>query len=191
MSRSTTIKRVTGETSIQLSLSLEGGDLSIDTGLGFFDHMLCALATHARFGLALSAKGDLGVDGHHTVEDTGIVLGQAIARALGDKTGILRFGQARIPMDEALADIALDLSGRPYLHWDVPRTQERVGNFDICLAREFWRAVCLHAGMTLHVTAYGQNAHHVTEAVFKACGRALRAAVVVAGTAIPSTKGVL
>ena len=191
MSRTAAVTRKTKETDIKLNLSLEGGTAGIDTGIGFFDHMLYALAAHAGFGLRVSAEGDLNVDGHHTVEDVGIVLGQALREALGDRAGIARFGQAKVPMDEALADAALDLSGRPYLRYDVPETQPRVGEYDACLTGEFWRAVCLHAGMTLHISAYGGNAHHVTEAVFKACARAMKMAVRVEGTKVPSTKGIL
>ena len=191
MSRMTTVSRHTKETRIDLTLSLEGGPVTPETGIGFFDHMLRALAVHAGLGLQVSAAGDLQVDGHHTVEDVGIVFGQALNKALDDRKGITRFGQARVPMDEALADAALDLSGRPYLHWDVPATQARVGAYDVCLSEEFWRAVCQHAGLTLHVSAYGGNAHHVTEAVFKAAARALKTAVKIEGSEIPSTKGVL
>ena len=191
MSRTTTVTRQTKETNIELTLSLEGGATDINTGIGFFDHMLHALAAHAGFGLQISAVGDLHVDGHHTAEDVGIVLGQALREALGECRGIARFGQARVPMDEALADAALDLGGRPYLRYDVPETQSRVGGYDVCLTEEFWRAVCLHSGMTLHISAYGNNAHHITEAVFKACARALKMAVRVDGTEVPSTKGVL
>ena len=189
MSRTATITRQTGETEITLALDLNGGDISIDSGLGFFDHMLVSLAAHAGFGMTLRAKGDLRVDGHHTVEDVGIVFGQALLRILGDKAGIARFGQSAVPMDEALASAALDVSGRPFLHWSVPETQERIGSFEACLSEEFWRAVCLNAGITLHITAYGHNAHHISEAVFKACAKALRDAVKVEGTRVPSTKG--
>jgi len=174
-------------------LSLECGEINVDTGIGFFDHMLCALAYHAGFGLVVSAKGDLRVDGHHTVEDVGIVWGQALGRILGDRAGIARFGQARVPMDEALADAALDVSGRPYLRYDVPdaHAQVKIGAYDACLTEEFWRAACQGAGLTLHIAAYGSNAHHIAEAVFKACARALRQAVRMEGAGIPSTKGVL
>ncbi len=191
MARQVTASRHTNETRIELTLSLEGGETSIDTGLGFFDHMLTALAFHAGFGLRLTAQGDLEVDGHHTVEDTGIVLGQALSRALGDRAGIARFGQAAVPMDESLASATLDLGGRAFLVYNAPAAQDRTGDYDTCLTEEFWRAVCQHAGLTLHVSAYGGNAHHMTEAVFKACARALRQAVRLEGQAIPSTKGIL
>jgi len=191
MSRLTTVSRHTKETRIELTLSLEGGPVSLDTGIGFFDHMLNALAVHAGFGLQLSAEGDLHVDDHHTVEDAGIVFGQALHKALGDRTGIARFGQAKVPMDEALADAALDLSGRAYLRYDVPEPQACIGAYDACLTGEFWRAVCRNAGLTLHISAYGHNGHHITEAVFKACARALKQAVGVVGGEIPSTKGIL
>ncbi|MDR3206993.1 MAG: imidazoleglycerol-phosphate dehydratase HisB [Oscillospiraceae bacterium] len=191
MPRTASLTRRTKETEITLSLSLDGGKTDIDTGIGFFDHMLTALAVHGGLGLTVKAKGDLNVDGHHTVEDVGLVLGQALAEALGDKAGIARFGQARVPMDEALADAALDLAGRPCLRFDVPVPQARAGDYDTCLTEEFWRAVCQKAGLTLHLSAYGGNAHHVTEAVFKATARALRQAVKAEGGGIPSTKGVL
>ena len=191
MPRKTTISRRTKETNIDLTLSLESGPITLDTGIGFFDHMLHALAAHAGFSLNLSVAGDLHVDGHHTVEDVGIVLGQALNKVLGNRAGIARFGQAKVPMDEALADVALDLSGRHYLVFNIPETQARIGEYDTCLTEEFWRAVCQHAGLTLHVSAYGHNAHHVTEAVFKGCARALRQAVSIEGTEISSTKGVL
>jgi imidazoleglycerol-phosphate dehydratase len=185
------VTRRTQETEITLSLSLDGGATALDTGIGFFDHMLTALAVHGGLGLTVQAKGDLRVDGHHTVEDVGLVLGQALAEALGDKAGIARFGKARVPMDEALADAALDIGGRPYLRFDAPAPQARIGDYDTCLTEEFLRALCQKAGLTLHLSAYGTNAHHVTEAVFKAVARALREAVRPEGRGVPSTKGVL
>ena len=191
MNRTATVTRHTKETKIVLTLLLEGGEADAQTGIGFFDHMLHTLAVHAGFGLRISAKGDLSVDGHHTVEDMGIVFGQALGRALGDRAGLARFGQAKVPMDEALADVSLDISGRPFLLFDVPETQARIGDYDACLTEEFWRSVCQHAGLTLHISAYGRNAHHIGEAIFKACARALRQAVRVEGSEIPSTKGVI
>ncbi len=192
MTRQATIRRDTKETRITLALQLDGGaDTTVETGIGFFDHMLGTLAVHAGFSMQLSAQGDLCVDGHHTVEDVGIVLGQAISQALDTRAGIARFGQASIPMDESLASVALDLSGRAFLVYGAPAGQPMVGSYDTCLTEEFWRAVCQHAGLTLHITVCGQNAHHMTEAIFKACARALKQAVRVEGTSVPSTKGSL
>lgn len=192
MSRTAVIDRKTKETEISLSLNLEGGAVSVDTGIGFFDHMLTALGFYAGFGLELKAKGDLHVDGHHTVEDMGIVLGQALAQALGGKDGIARFGTAFVPMDEALARVVLDISTRPYLVYDAAMPQERIGDYDSCLTEEFLRALASNAGLTLHVKAlYGSNAHHMTEAIFKALGLALKQAVAVTGQGVTSTKGVL
>lgn len=186
------ISRKTKETRIDLSLSLDGGEVSVETGIGFFDHMLHALAFYAGFGLELKADGDLEVDGHHTVEDTGIVLGQALAQALGDKRGIRRFGSAYVPMDEALGFTALDFSGRAYLVFDAPMPQERMGDYDACLTEEFMRALAFNAGITLHMKAfYGRNAHHITEALFKSLGLAMKDAVKVEGEGVTSTKGVL
>lgn len=189
MPRITTVTRKTRETDITLTLSLEGGDISVYTGIGFFDHMLTSFALHGGFGLEMRMKGDLHVDGHHTVEDTGIALGQAFRRALGGGEGIERFGQAAVPMDESLARAAADAGGRAYLRYDAPAAQEHVGGFDTCLSEEFWRGFCTQAGITLHVEAFGANTHHMLEAVFKACARALKDAVRVTGTGIPSTKG--
>ena len=188
--------RKTKETDIRIRLNLDGnGTCHIDTGLGFFDHMLCAFARHGRFDLKVSVRGDLHVDGHHTVEDTGIVLGRALAEALGEKAGIERFGSAFVPMDEALVLAALDISGRGQLHWDVEAPFGMVGDFDTQLAREFFIALAANAGITLHIRQLaGDNVHHIFEAAFKAAGRALRQAVAVdpaLGGAVPSTKGVL
>ncbi len=192
MSRTATVERKTKETQISVTLSLDGGELAIDTGIGFFDHMLHALAFYAGFGLQLTAKGDLQVDGHHTVEDVGIVLGQALAKALGDKAGITRFSSVFVPMDEALARTVLDISGRPFLVFDSPMPQEIIGGYDSCLTEEFMRALAVNAGLTLHQKAlYGKNAHHITEALFKSLGLALREAVAVRGDGVTSTKGVL
>lgn len=192
MSRIAQITRETKETQITLSLDLDGGPVSIDTGIGFFDHMLTALAFYAKFGLELTAKGDLHVDGHHTVEDVGIVLGQAIRQALGDKAGIRRFASAFIPMDEALCHTALDFSNRAFLHFDAEMPQEQIGGYDSCLTEEFMRAVAMNSGTTLHMRAlYGKNAHHITEALFKSLGVCLHDASRVTGEGVTSTKGVL
>lgn len=190
--RSAQVSRKTKETQIDLKLSLDGGEVSVQTGIGFFDHMLTALAFYAGFGLQLTARGDLDVDGHHTVEDTGIVLGQALAQALGDKAGITRFAGVYVPMDEALARTVLDISGRPYLVFDAPMPQEVIGTYDSCLTEEFMRSLAVNAGLTLHQHAlYGKNAHHITEALFKSLGLALKEAVTVRGNGVTSTKGVL
>jgi len=190
--RSASISRITKETDIKLSLCLAGGEVSISTGIGFFDHMLTALAFYAGFGLRLEAKGDLHVDGHHTVEDVGIVLGQAFREALGDKKGIRRFGSAFVPMDEALCLTVLDCSNRPYLVFSAPMPQPMIGQYDSCLTKEFMQAFAFNAGVTLHQKCvYGDNAHHITEALFKSLGLSLKDAVRVEGTAVVSTKGVL
>ncbi|MDF2875663.1 MAG: hisB [Sporomusa sp.] len=175
MNRTAVIERVTGETAITVSLNLDGsGQTKAATGIGFFNHMLILLGKHGLFDLAVEAKGDIEVDGHHTVEDTGIVLGQALAKALGDKAGIKRYGTAFVPMDEALAMVSLDISGRPYLVFDATLPGEQVGQFDSELTEEFLRALSVHAGLTLHVRLLsGKNTHHMIEAVFKALGRAL------------------
>lgn len=192
MSRTATIQRDTKETKIQLSLDLDGGAVNIKTGIGFFDHMLTAFGFYAGIGLELSVEGDLYVDGHHTVEDTGIVLGQAIREALGDKKGIRRFGSAYVPMDEALTFTALDFSNRPYLVFDAEMPQERIGEYDSCLTLEFMRAVAFNAGITLHQKCfYGVNAHHITEGLFKSFGLAVKDAIRVEGSGVTSTKGVL
>lgn len=196
MMRQASLARATSETDIRLTLSLDGrGSAEISTGVGFFDHMLTALARHALIDLTVAAKGDLHIDDHHTVEDVGIVLGQALRQALGDKRGIRRFGQCLLPMDEALAEAAIDISGRPYLAWDVAFQRPKIGSFDTELVEEFFRAFAFNAGITLHVRLKaGSNAHHVAEACFKAVARALRMAVEMdprtAGE-IPSTKGSL
>ena len=196
MTRQATIARATSETNIRLTLDLDGrGSADISTGVGFFDHMLTALARHGLLDLTVAAKGDLHIDDHHTVEDVGIVLGQALRQALGDKRGIRRYGQCLLPMDEALAEAAIDISGRPFLAWSVPFQRPKIGTFDTELVEEFFRAFAFNAGITLHVTLKtGSNAHHVAEACFKAVARALRMAVEMdprtAGE-IPSTKGSL
>lgn len=192
--RSAEIARKTGETDIRATLCLDGGAYEISTGIGFFDHMLEAFAVHGGFGLEMTARGDLEVDCHHTVEDAGIVLGRAIAAALGDKKGVTRFGSSLLPMDETLAECALDISGRPYFVWNAPETLQTgsVGGFDCCMAEEFFRAVAMNAGITLHLgVRYGRNAHHIIEALFKAFARALAQASRITGEGILSTKGTL
>jgi len=192
MDRTADISRETKETSIRVHLALEGGDVAVETGIGFFDHMLTAFAFYAKIGLNVTAKGDLHVDGHHTVEDVGIVIGQALREALGDKAGIRRFGAASIPMDEALCQTVLDCSGRPFLVFDAPMPQEIIGQYNTCLTEEFMRALSTCGGITLHQKAlYGKNAHHITEALFKSLGVALREAVQREGSGVTSTKGVL
>ena len=196
MTRSATLSRTTSETDISLTLDLDGtGRADIATGIGFLDHMLTALARHALFDLTVRAKGDLHIDLHHTTEDVGIVLGRAVAQALGEKRGIRRFGHAIVPMDEALAEAAIDISGRPFLAWSVVFAQPKVGEMDTELFEEFFRAFATNALLTLHVTQKaGTNTHHVAEACFKALARALRVAVEIdprIGDAIPSTKGSL
>lgn len=192
MSRTAAVERNTKETQIKVSLNLDGGEVQVSTGIGFFDHMLTAFGFYAGVGLQLEARGDLYVDGHHTVEDTGIVLGQALKEALGDRKGIRRFGSAYVPMDEALTFTALDFSNRPYLVFDAPMPQERIGDYDACLTLEFMRAVAHNAGITLHQKCfYGANAHHITEGLFKSLGLAVKDAVRIEGTAVTSTKGVL
>ncbi len=190
------LSRITNETNIQLRLDLDGtGLVDTQTGIGFFDHMLCAFGKHGLFDLQTHVVGDLEVDGHHTVEDAGIVLGQAFAKALDDKRGIRRFGSCVLPMDEALVMTACDISGRGQLHWDVNVAPVMLGSFDATLAKEFFIAFAVNAGVTLHVRELaGENTHHVVEAVFKSVARALREAVEYderAGDALPSTKGAL
>lgn len=190
--RTATVSRMTKETDIKLSLCLDGGEVSVSTGIGFFDHMLTALAFYAGFGLRLEASGDLHVDGHHTVEDVGIVLGQAFKEALGDKKGIRRFGSAFVPMDEALCLTVLDCSNRPFLVFNAAMPQPMIGQYDSCLTKEFMQAFAFNAGVTLHQKcAYGDNAHHITEALFKSLGLSLKDAVRVEGGGVVSTKGVL
>ena len=190
------VTRATKETNITVAVDLDGnGTVDANTGIGFFDHMLDALGRHGLLSLEVDAKGDLQVDGHHTVEDTGIVLGQAVAQALGDKRGIARFGSCLLPMDEALVMAALDISGRGALYWEVQLPFCMVGDFDAQLAREFFIAFAANAGITLHVRQLaGDNVHHIIEATFKAVARALRQAVELdsrIGGALPSTKGAL
>ncbi|KAA2213777.1 imidazoleglycerol-phosphate dehydratase HisB [Teichococcus oryzae] len=194
--RTADIARSTSETQIRLQLRLDGaGQSRIGTGIGFLDHMLTALARHSLIDLEIEAKGDLHIDFHHTTEDVGIVLGQAVKRALGDKRGIRRYGAATVPMDEALVEAAIDISGRPFLAWSVVFPRDKVGEMDTELFEEFFRAFAINAGITLHVVQKaGTNAHHIAEAAFKALARALREAVEPdprAMGAIPSTKGSL
>jgi imidazoleglycerol-phosphate dehydratase len=195
--RRATRERQTKETSVSIDLSLDGSGASVaETGLPFFDHMLSQLGRHGGFDLTISARGDLAVDAHHTVEDVGIVLGHVLAEALGDKAGVRRFASIALPLDEALVEVALDLSGRPYLAYDVTFAPETpplgTPSFDPQLAEEFWRAFVTAAGMTLHIRAVtGKNTHHILEASFKAVARCLRDAVRVEGGGVPSTKGTL
>jgi len=194
--RSAEIVRNTAETQIRVVVDLDGSGRSrLATGIGFFDHMLDQIARHGALDLAIEAKGDLHIDGHHTVEDVGIALGQAVARAVGDKKGIRRYGHAYVPLDEALSRVVIDFSGRPGLQWSVPFTRAMIGEFDADLAHEFFQGFVNHAQVTLHVdNLRGDNAHHQCETVFKAFARALRMAVEPdprAAGAIPSTKGSL
>lgn len=190
--RQASVERKTRETDIALSLNLDGGECDVKTGIGFFDHMLGAFAMHGGFGLKLSAIGDLDVDCHHTVEDVGIVLGQAFAKALGDKSGIARYGSFYVPMDESLAFACADISGRPFLVFNAVFPQEQIGGFDACMTQEFFRAFAHHAGITLHLQVlYGFNSHHEIEALFKAAAHALHIAVASAQGGVLSTKGVL
>ena len=191
--RTASVSRKSKETDVSVQVNLDGGDVSVQTGIGFFDHMLTAFAVHGGFGLQLTCKGDLEVDCHHTVEDTGIVLGQAFLKALGDKAGIARYGSFFVPMDEALGFCAVDISGRPYLVFDARFPEERVGEFDTCMGAEFFRAFAFNAGVTLHLRApYGDNSHHILEALFKAAGHALKiAAAKTADGAVLSTKDML
>lgn len=191
--RKASLNRNTKETTVELSLALDGsGAGKIDTGIGFFDHMLTLFARHGDFDLSVKCKGDLYVDAHHSVEDIGIVLGKALKEALGDKCGIRRYGAALIPMDETLVEVALDLSGRSYLVFHADFTAERIGEFPTEMAEEFFRALADNAGMTLHINLrYGKNNHHMAEGIFKAFGHALKDAVALEGNGILSTKGVL
>lgn len=193
MGRTARITRKTKETDITVKLNLDGGEVKINTGIGFLDHMLTALGVHGGFGLEVTAKGDLYVDGHHTAEDVGITLGQAFAKALGDKSGIMRYGTAFIPMDESLGFCSLDISARPFLVFNAQFDNERVGEFDTCLTEEFMRAFAFNAGITLHLRVeYGSNDHHKIEALFKALAYALKAATRLnSDGAAVSTKGVL
>ncbi|MGK9165993.1 imidazoleglycerol-phosphate dehydratase HisB [Inquilinus limosus] len=194
--RSATVDRATRETRISATVDLDGtGRSDIQTGIGFLDHMLDQLARHGLFDLTVRAEGDLHIDFHHTTEDVGIVLGQAFAKALGDRRGIQRYGEAHVPMDEALTRVAIDISARPYLVWDVRFTRDKLGEMDTELFREWFHAFAQNAGLTLHVAnLYGENNHHIVESCFKALARALRAATSIdtrRPDAVPSTKGTL
>ncbi|MCI5904138.1 MAG: imidazoleglycerol-phosphate dehydratase HisB [Oscillospiraceae bacterium] len=191
--RTSEITRKTKETDITVKLNLDGsGKADIFTGIGFFDHMLTALSVHSGFDISVNAVGDLHVDPHHTVEDVGIVLGQAFKQAIGDMKGINRYGSAYIPMDEALGFACLDISNRPFLVFEADFSDERVGGFDTCLTEEFFRAFAFNGGITLHVIEkYGKNDHHIIEALFKAAAHALKEAAALNGGEILSTKGVL
>ena len=193
MSREARIVRKTKETDITVTLSLEGtGKAEINTGIGFFDHMLTALTVHSGFDINVSCKGDLNVDGHHSVEDVGICLGQALSLALGEQP-VARFGSAFIPMDEALGFCALDISRRPFLVFNAEFTNDRIGEFDTCLTEEFMRAFAVNAGITLHLRSeYGKNDHHITEALFKALAHSLKQAVrLIENGEVLSSKGVI
>ena len=193
--RTATLERTTNETAVKISVALDGeGKANVDSGIGFFDHMLTLFAAHGKFNLDVKCEGDLHVDGHHSVEDIGITLGTAIKQALGDKRGINRYGTFYLPMDEALAFVSLDISGRPFLVCDLGSLAPTVGAFDTQLTEEFLRAFAFNAGITLHVKVlYGSNSHHKIEAVFKALGHALRRAVEndPRTSGVPSTKGSL
>lgn len=191
--RNSTIERNTKETQIKISLNLDGGDVKVDTGIGFFDHMLTAFGVHGGFGLDVKVTGDLEVDTHHTVEDTGIALGMAFKEALGDMSGIERYGTFFIPMDESLAQVSLDISNRPFLVFKASFEQELCGDYETCVTEEFFRAFAMNSGITLHIIVpYGANAHHEIEAIFKATAHALKIAVKPnADGSVLSTKGVL
>jgi imidazoleglycerol-phosphate dehydratase len=193
--RRASLARATSETEITIDLSLDGGEVNAATGVPFFDHMLDQFGRHAHLGLVVKAAGDLQIDAHHTVEDTGIVLGEALTQALGDKRGIRRYGDALVPMEEALASVALDISGRPLLVYEAEFPVDAVGEYDTVLTEEFLQALARAGGLTLHVKLLsGRNAHHMVEAIFKAVARALGDAVTLdprAGDSVRSTKGVL
>lgn len=188
------IARKTRETDVAVALALRPGPARIATGLPFFDHMLEQLSRHGGMALTVKARGDLQVDAHHTVEDVGIALGEALRQAVADKTGLARYGHAVVPLDEALVEAVVDLSGRPHLTWNarLPSGKKFIGGYDVDLTQDFFQALVNHARITVHVNVrYGRNLHHLVEATFKACARALRAATAVEGTALPSTKGSL
>jgi imidazoleglycerol-phosphate dehydratase len=190
-----TVRRQTNETDINVKVVLDGkGCCKVDTGIGFLDHMVTLFTSHGGFDIELLCKGDLDIDGHHTTEDVGIILGKCFSQALGQKYGIKRYGTVFVPMDESLSMVSLDISGRPYLHYEVPQLSPMVGKFDTQLVEEFLRGFCIHSGLTLHVRVlYGVNTHHMIEGIFKALGRALKAAVSIDADnpGIPSTKGIL
>ena len=187
-----TAQRKTNETSIEMSVDLVGNEININTGIGFFDHMLNLLAFHGKFGLDIQAKGDLFVDDHHLIEDTGILLGQLFKEALEDKKGIKRYGTSFVPMDEALAQVNLDISNRGYLVYNVDFTREEINGFSLEMVKEFMYAFAINSGITLHINLlYGDNNHHKVEAVYKALGQALKDAVTIVDDRLPSTKGKL
>ena len=194
--RKATLRRTTKETDIEVTIDLDGtGKSAISTGIGFFDHMLDLLARHSRIDITVAAKGDLHIDHHHTTEDVGITLGQALKQALGDMKGITRYADVHVPMDETLTRVAIDVSGRPVLVFKAEFSRDKVGTFDTELVREWFQAFAMNAGLTLHVeTLYGSNDHHIAESCFKGLARALRAALAIdprAAGEVPSTKGVL
>jgi imidazoleglycerol-phosphate dehydratase len=190
--RSSKLTRKTNETDIELKITIDGsGNTDINTGIAFFDHMLNSFARHGSFDLTIKASGDLGVDDHHTIEDVGITLGSAINKALGDKKGIERFGEARIPMDEALASAAVDISGRSFLVFDAAFSETKIGGFTPRNTKHFFESLASNAGINAHMDVTGDNDHHKIEALFKAFGVALKRAVRISGTSVPSTKGVL
>jgi imidazoleglycerol-phosphate dehydratase len=191
--RTSTIERKTNETDIVVELNLDGqGRYEIDTGVGFFDHMLTHLSKHSKIDLKVKAKGDLHIDDHHTIEDVGICLGEALSKALADKKGIARYGHSIVPMEDAKAQVTVDLSGRPFLVCNVAFTSEKIGDFDVECVEEFLRSFSTAGKFNLHAEVpYGTNSHHIAEAVFKALGQAVGAAVKIVGTDVPSTKGVL
>lgn len=191
--RTSIVERNTKETQIKIELNLDGGEVKVDTGIGFFDHMLTAFGVHGGIGLNVKVTGDLDVDTHHTVEDTGIALGKAFNEALGDMSGINRYGTFYIPMDESLAQASLDISNRPFLVFNADFAQEKCGDYETCVTEEFWRAFAVNSAITLHINVlYGANAHHEIEAIFKAVAHALKIAVQRNGdNCVLSTKGVL
>ncbi len=193
MTRTASLRRTTGETDISITLTIDGaGRFEGSSGIGFFDHMLNLLAAHSGMDISLTCKGDLDVDNHHTIEDIGITLGEVFRKALGDKKGIRRYGAFFCPMDETLSRIVLDISGRPYLVFDVTIPVERIGDFETEMTREFFLAFADHAMMNLHMaTLYGINGHHIVESLFKGIGHALKEAVTIEGSGLLSTKGVL
>ncbi len=194
--RTAAVKRTTKETDVEIGIDLDGtGAASIETGIGFLDHMLDLLARHSRIDLRITAKGDLHIDQHHTTEDVGIALGQAVKQALGEMRGITRYADVHLPMDETLTRVVIDISGRPFLVFQVPFVRAKIGSFDTALVQEWFQAFTVNAGVTLHVaTLYGSNDHHIAESCFKGLARALRAAVAIdarAADEVPSTKGTL
>lgn len=192
MQRCVELSRKSNETDINISLDIDGKERAIDTGIGFFDHMLDLMAAHGSMGLQLSCKGDLDIDCHHSIEDVGILLGRALKTAAGERIGIKRYGTMFLPMDEALAMVSLDFGGRAYLVFDIPEMPPMIGNYDTSMTEEFLRALCFNAGITLHVKVlYGSNGHHIIESIMKALGRALKEALTVIDDAVSSTKGLL